>query len=299
MDINKNITIVIVTYQTERKILRKCLKSINKKFKILIIENSEKFEDQKLFLKEFKNLKIICSGLNLGYGGGNNFGLNKVKTRYALILNPDTQLEFDFFHNLKKIIKSYNNFYLIGCSQKNKNSSLPAGNFDEEKNKHFKELLNTKKLGSIAKVDWIRGFSMIVDLKKFNKKNIFDKNYFLYLEEIDLCKSIKDKGGNIYFSKKLRVKHLGFKGSFGASKLKSERAENLRNWHYMWSSFYFYKKNYNYFFALKKMIGKLLRSLFKTLFYSLTFQKTKKNKYLYRFLGIISSMIGMSSFFRI
>ena len=299
MDINKNITIVIVTYQTERKILRKCLKSINKKFKILIIENSKKFKDQKLFLKEFKNLKIICSGLNLGYGGGNNFGLNRVKTRYALILNPDTQLEFDFFNNLKKIIKEYNNFYLIGCSQKNKNSSLPAGNFDEEKNKHLKELLNNKKLGSIVKVDWIRGFSMIIDLKKFNKKNIFDKNYFLYLEEIDLCKSIKDKGGNVYFSKKLRVKHLGFKGSFGASKLKSERAENLRNWHYMWSSFYFYKKNYNYFFALKKMIGKLLRSLFKTLFYSLTFQKTKKNKYLYRFLGIMSSMIGMSSFFRI
>ena len=299
MQINKKITIVIVTYQTDRKILRKCLKSINKNFKILIVENSKKFENQKLFLKEFKNLQIVCSGSNLGYGRGNNYGLSRVRTRYALILNPDTQLKSSFFPILRTILKKKTNFHLIGCSQNKKNNSLPAGYFDEERNKNFEKVINTKKLNSLEKVDWIRGFSMIVDLKKFNKRNIFDENYFLYLEEIDLCKSIKRKKGNIYYAKNLKVNHFGFKGSIGALKSKNKNAEDLRNWHYMWSSFYFYRKNYSYLFALKKMTGKLFRSLFKILIYFLFFQKTKKNKYLYRFYGILSSMVGMKSYYRL
>ena len=89
MQINNKITVVIVTYQTNRSILLKCLSSINKNIEILIVENSKKFEDKNLFLKKFKNLQIICSGKNLGYGRGNNYGLTKIKTKYALILNPD------------------------------------------------------------------------------------------------------------------------------------------------------------------------------------------------------------------
>ena len=57
----------------------------------------------------------------------------------------------------------------------------------------------------------------------------------------------------------------------------------------MWSSFYFYKKNYNYFFALKKMFGKFFRAFIKTIFFSLTFKIKKRDKYLYRFLGIFNS----------
>ena len=53
----------------------------------------------------------------------------------------------------------------------------------------------------------------------------------------------------------------------------------------MWSSFYFYKKNYNYFYALKKLLGKFIKSFFKMIFYTITFQKNKKNKYFHRFLG--------------
>ena len=46
-------------------------------------------------------MSIFCSGSNLGYGGGNNYGLQKVNTNYALILNPDLICEKDYFENLK------------------------------------------------------------------------------------------------------------------------------------------------------------------------------------------------------
>ena len=236
------ITVIIVTYQTSKEILLRCLNSIDKKIKIIIIENSKKFKDQVIFLKKFRNLKIICTGSNLGYGKGNNLGLRKVKTKYALILNPDSLCEKNFFTNLKGNLKKIKDFHLIGCTYNNSKNSYPAGYFNNEQNKNFENNFRKNKLATLTKVDWIRGFSIILNMKKFKRNHIFDKNYFLYLEEIDLCKSIKKKSGNVYFAKNLKVNHLGFKGSVGASNYEKQNADNLRNWHYMWSSFYFYKK---------------------------------------------------------
>ena len=295
----KKITIVVVTYQTNRKILLKCLKSINKNIKVIIIENSKKFENEKIFKKKFKNLEIICSGSNLGYGNGNNLGLSKVKTKYALILNPDAYCSKNFFKNLEINLNNIEDFHLLGCTYSNKNKTFPAGFFNNHENKNFEKIVNSNKLPKIVKVDWIRGFSIVLNMKKFKKRAVFDKNYFLYLEEIDLCKSIQQKLGNVYFANNLKVQHLGFKGSVGASKINKRNSENLRNWHYMWSSFYFYKKNYGYFYALNKMFGKFIRAFLKLIIYSIFFQRDKKEKYLFRFLGLLSSMIGLKSNYRV
>ena len=293
------LTVVIVTYKTNKKILNKCLSSIDNKIKILIIENSKKFEDKKYFTKKYKNLRIICSGSNLGYGNGNNLGLSKVKTKYGLILNPDTYCSSNFFKHLSNILKKIKDFHLIGCAYLKDKKNLPAGYFNSITNNNFKKILNSKKTDLITKVDWIKGFSIVLNMKKFQKGKVFDKNYFLFFEEIDLCKSILKKNGNIYLANGLKVNHLGFRGSVGASNLDKQNADNLRNWHYMWSSFYFYKKNYSYLYALKKMFGKFIRSLIKIIFFSITFQTQKKMKYLYRFLGILSSMIGLKAYYRV
>ncbi len=293
------ITVIVVTHKTKKKIIYRCLKSINRKIKILLIENSDRFKDREFIIKKFKNVNIFCSGSNLGYGNGNNYGLKKIKTPYALILNPDASCEKNFFKKLNKVIKEANNFHLIGCSNSLNQKEFPAGYFDKLENIEFKKNIKSNKTKSLIKVDWVKGYSLIVNMKKFKNSNIFDKNYFLYLEEIDLCKSIKNKSGNIYFSKDLIIKHLGAKGSTARSDKEKIDADNLRNWHYMWSSFYFYKKNYNYFFALVQLGGRLIRSFLKTIFYSITFHKKKRNKYLYRLLGLTSSILGLKSYFRI
>ena len=72
----------------------------------------------------------------------------------------------------------------------------------------------------------------------------------------------------------------------------------IREWHWMWSTFYFYKKNESYIYAFYKTIGKFFKSFFKILFFSLTFQSKAKEKYLYRFLGILNAIIGRPSKFR-
>ena len=85
----KELTVIIVTYQTPKKIILDCLKSLNKETNILIVENSDIFNHHESVLTEFPEVRIICTGENLGYGGGNNFGIKHTKTDYVLILNPD------------------------------------------------------------------------------------------------------------------------------------------------------------------------------------------------------------------
>ena len=107
-----NLTVVIVTFLTDKKILLNCIQSICKRTKIIIVENSKNFKNKKYFLKKFPNIEVVCTGLNLGYGKGNNYGLNRVKTDYALILNPDIICKSDFFNKVSKSSESLPEFSL-------------------------------------------------------------------------------------------------------------------------------------------------------------------------------------------
>jgi GT2 family glycosyltransferase len=99
----KNVTFVIVCYKS-KKIIEKCIKSINPKIKIIIVENSSDFNLKINLEKKFSNLKVIVAKSNLGYSKGNNLGISKVKSKYAFILNPDAYLAKNTLQELKKAI---------------------------------------------------------------------------------------------------------------------------------------------------------------------------------------------------
>ena len=292
------LSVIIVTYKTNKNILLNCLNSIDSSVKIIIIENSKQFKNKKFFLKKFANLKIFCSGSNLGYGAGNNLGIIQSKTDYNLVINPDIICDKNLFKNINKLLHNKKNFSIIGCQYSHDKTFMPAGFFNKTKNQRFKSTFFVKKQKILTKVDWVTGCSFLINLNKFKNKNIFDENYFLFFEEFDLCKKIIQNGGLVYSGSNLKVHHLGFKGSFGADNSLKESAIKLQSWHFMWSSFYFYKKNYNYFYALFKVSGKLFRSFFKLIFYTIIFDSINKNKYLYRFLGLVNALIGSKSFYR-
>ena len=100
----KDITIVIASFKGEKKI-KNCLNSIDKQAKVLVIENSSKLNFKEDLENEFNNVECVLAGANIGYGSANNIGLKKVKTKYALILNPDTSLHNSTLENFIKITK--------------------------------------------------------------------------------------------------------------------------------------------------------------------------------------------------
>ena len=294
-----NVTIIIVTYLTKKNILLNCLKSIDKNVKVIVVENSKKFVDEKFFLKRFSNLKILCSGTNLGYGAGNNFGLSNVKTQYALILNPDIICNINFFKNLTKLLNTKKIFSIIGCQYLYDKIHMPAGFFNKKKNRVFHQNFLKGRKASLIKVDWVTGCSMLINLKKFKDKNIFDVNFFLFFEEFDLCRSVINKGDFVYSSSDLLVDHLHSKGSIGSNNNLKTAAIKIRNWHWTWSLFYFYKKKHNYFYALFKTFSKLLKAFFLTIYYTVIFDQNSRNTYLYRFLGLFSAIAGRQSNYRL
>ena len=294
MDNNlSDLTVVIVTFKTDRTILKNCLSSINNNVKILIVENSKEFINKEEIEREYNNVKIICSGSNLGMGSGNNFGLKNTFTKYALILNPDIICDNSFFSNIQKYLKGNIDFSIIGTQYNDNSIYKPAGFFSsKKKNKEIN--FNIQEL---TPVEWVVGCSFLINLKNFENKEIFDENFFLFFEEFDLCKKLKREGEKVYSSSKLIVNHFGFKSSTDFTD--EIDLIKIRNWHYMWSYFYYHKKNEGYFNALKVSFGKLIRSLFKLILFTIIFNKKKRTNYCYRFLGLLNSMIGKKSSYRI
>ena len=170
-----DLTVVIVTYKTNDQILHECIQSILGKAKILVIENSNDKEFKSKYENKYPNLEVILSGSNLGYGAGNNKGINLAKSRYVLISNPDVIYENDFFSNLKTYIDSNTDFSIIGPMYRSRDYAS-HGFFDDLKKESFNN--DTKINKNLTETHWIVGCTMFIDLDKFDNKNLFDENFF-------------------------------------------------------------------------------------------------------------------------
>ena len=169
-----NLTVVILTYKTNEKILTDCLNSVDPKVKILIVENSKNNKFKEKLENKYPNLNVVLSGRNLGYGAGNNFGLTRVKTKFSLILNPDVTLEQNFIKELDKYLDQQINFHIIGVNYEDDPKWKTSGLFSEF-DKRIK-VKNEKKFNydSLIEVDWVVGCAMLINLEKFETRKLFD-----------------------------------------------------------------------------------------------------------------------------
>jgi len=275
----KNITFVIVSFKSSH-IIEKCIQSINSNIKIIVVENSDNVVVKQYLENKFSNVEVIITKQNLGYGKGNNFGISKVKTQYAFILNPDAILEKNCLSELSKAqINLKDDFTILAP-----NLSNNYGYFSSQKNN-----LQNK----ILEVDYVKGFAILINLKKINFDKIFDENFFLFLEEIDLCKRIKNSGGKIFVAMNSKVNHSG--------KQASEYSLNIelcRNWHWMWSLFYYNYKHFGVLVAYKATISKFFSSIFKLLIASVFFNKKNFLIHYYRLNGLFNAFLKKPAWLR-
>ena len=270
----EDFTFIITTFRSE-KLINECLKDLPRKNKKIIIENSGDKNLKETIERNYDNTECYLMSENLGYGKANNVGIIKSNTDYVFIINPDTKVTNDKF---EKIVSFLNN----------QNFAIAAPQIIET-NKIYKQ---NKENSNIKKVDQVPGMAMILNKKKFNNV-FFDENIFLYLEEIDLCKRMREQGENI-LEINVEIDHLGGQshGQFDSE------MENSRNWHWMWSKFYFYKKHHNYFYSLIRTFPNLLSSIFKFIYFRLIDNEKKTNQYKMRFLGLLNSYLLKKSFYR-
>ncbi len=282
MQITKdNLTIIIVTIKSE-KVIEKCLNSIDPKVKKIIIENSSDENFTQKLKNKYQNIDCYNSGKNLGMGVGNNIGIKKSKTRYVMILNPDTILNNDTLDQIFKISKSLDFAILSPISDKD--------NFPNYKIKNKTDYLEK----DFFEVDQIDGYSMLIDKSKFDEK-FFDENIFMYLENDDLCLRMKKKGEKIFILKNAKINHLGAKAV--NEKFYSE-LEFSRNWHWNWSKFYYRKKHYGFLFAFIIGLPSFISSCLKCLFYLIFKNKFKFKIFFCKASGFYNSLINKKSWYR-
>ena len=274
-----DITVVITTFKSESKIYD-CLNSINPSVKIIVIENSNNLKFKEKLEIEYPNLKCYLAGENLGYAKGNNFGLAKVQSKFALIINPDARLGDSALENFFKSCKAKQDFAIISP-------------FIQERNDN--NINNQLEKKDLVEVDNVKGFAMFLNIEQFKDVGYFDDNFFIYFEEIDLCRRIKKKKKKIYLDPSIKIFHAG--GQSHDVDINFEM-ELSRNWHWMWSTFYYHKKYKGYLIALIMVFPKLISAFFKTIFYTFTFSKEKKLIYFQRASGLTNAILCKKSWYR-
>jgi len=139
------------------------------------------------------------------------------------------------------------------------------------------------------------GFSMLINKNNFDESDYFDENFFLYLENNDLCLRVKKNNQKIYVIKNSIIEHRG-----GASSDPNfSQIEYLKNWHWMWSKFYYHHKHDSYLYAFMKIFKNLISAFIKTIFYTILRNNKKIDFYKARLSGCINGLLLKKSWYRI
>ena len=269
---NEKLTIILVSFHSNH-IIENLINTLEKNIRIIVVENSLNNEIKTYLEKKFKNVQVIIPKENLGQGGGINLGLSLVKTEFSLYLDVDTVPDQDMIEILLKNAEKIKNFSILAPKVKNFNYT------DELYIEHNKDK-------NCHKMKFITGCALLFNMKILNKIGYFDENIFLYYEEHDLYYRCLKFGFAIYLIDDAKLIHHG---SSSINKNYDYEINLTRNWHYCWSKFYYFKKNYGYFYGIKKTIPNFLRALRKYLFYKFVGDKKNSSLRMAEMQGLMAS----------
>jgi len=284
---NKLLTIVFNSYFS-RESLKKVLKNLNN-YKVIIIENSLELSLKLELEKKYKNVRVVLPKENLGTAKGFNLGIKLATTKYVFINNPDIKINAASINQLLLCAQRIKKFALLAPTY---SIEKIHKNYDNKGQKIKNSSLTFKKY-NILSVNWIDN-NFLVN-KKLIKKKFFDENFFLYFETIDFCLNLRRKKMDLLVSKKIKFKHYGSK----STDVKYKDVVTLsRAWHYNWSKFYYYRKNFSYIYAVARILPNFIQAIKKIFINLVTLNGFNLYLSFIEIYGIISSMLCLNSFYR-
>lgn len=260
----KKISIVIVNYKVEKQLI-KCLKSIfvskpKVSFEVIVVDNSGNNKIEKNLINKFPQIRYINSFKNLGYGGGNNLGAKNALGEYLFFLNPDTLIVDNAIEQLYNFIESNKNTGIVSpllvdinlkpFSTQSRKELTPLNavysfsflrKFFPKKSIYNDDFLKNWDKKQAIEVEAIPGAALMISKKLFEKVNGFDEQFFLYFEENDLSKRVRNLGFKLYINPNSRVIH-----EVGQSTKKLKNMEDV----FKKSRFLYLKKHYGLLNAL-------------------------------------------------
>ncbi len=276
----KEVTIVIISHKSKKKVI-KLIGNLSSELKIIIVENSQD-KSIKKELSNFKdNVQLIFSDNN-GYGSAINLARKHIDTKYFFVLNPDMQ----------KIDDKLISVFYESAKELNDNFGALGPRFENVSEKSHKQSNINKKYGQIESIS---GSAMFFCTAIFDKNEGFDENFFLYFEETDYCNRSNKNNYKIYQVNSQKVYHEIGTSVETSSDEESNRLKNLFAWHFIWSKFYFAKKNKGYLLSLIIFIPILIRTVIKMIYYKGIRNIPKERHYTVRLDGLVSAIKGQKA----
>ncbi len=251
-----DVSIILVNYRSREK-TRNCLFSLRKadfsgiSHEIIIIDNSEKDDFGDEFRRDFSEVTFVRSGSNGGMGSGNNLGARQAKGSFLLILNPDTMVRPDAVKRLFDAMKDRDDIGIAGPKLLNPDGTLQYSCLRFPK--VWTPILRRTILGRLAPeylgrylmtdfdhrqsrdVDWMMGSCLLIRADFFRRVGGFDERFFMYFEDIDLCRRAWREGLRVVYCPDSVVIHDHARGSararwFIAPFTSRLAREHIRSW---------------------------------------------------------------------
>jgi len=208
---------------------------------VIVVDNGSVDGSPEFISKNFPLIKLIRNDQNLGYSKANNQGIREAKGEFILFLNSDTRTFPGAFDLLLEEMKAFPSVGAVGpalISEKDR-YQVSFGmkiNFVYEMlqkcllNHYFRQKL--KGMQQKLEVGWLSGACLLTRKSVLEEVGLFDEKFFLYFEDIDLCRKISSNGRKLIFVPKAKVFH----------------AEGVSTGLYKLSSLFYYRQSQIYFY---------------------------------------------------
>jgi O-antigen biosynthesis protein len=257
-----DVTISIVSYNS-KNVIADCINSLIETtqgidIEIVVVDNCSEDGSAGLVKSLFPHVRLIENRENVGFGRAHNQAFRLSKGKYFLILNPDTVIFPEAINKMVTFMENHEDAGVAGCKifwDDDKNFMFPDLRIHNLKTsiiqftsfcRFFPNSLIAKWYRKTAydmwetkipvEVDGVTGGLMMLRREAFKSVGLFDENIFLFFEEHDLLKRIKEKGWEIYYLPDAEIRHY-FEESFRNSTIDVGKI-------YMQSAEYYYRKHY-------------------------------------------------------
>lgn len=229
------ISAIVVSYNSREMTLR-CLRSLLADLggipsEIFLVDNASSDGTVEAVGAEFPQIKVIANGNNVGFGAANNQAMSQARGRYLLLLNSDAFPQGGAIESLVKYLEAHPKVAAVGPRLVHGDGSLQVSCFPFPTPLRAwlenlwlpKALPHTSRLGDYRKwghdseriVDWVIGACLLVRREAYEQVGGFDERFFMYAEESDWQRRMRDAGWEIAFTPAAQVQHLG--GGSGAA----------------------------------------------------------------------------------
>ena len=244
-----DLSIIIVNYNSWL-VLDNCISSIlnldtQLNIELLVVDNKSTNDQLKFYQQRYPSINWIKNSGNNGFANGCNLGASFASSNYLFFLNPDTKLQKNVLEHFLDIYQQ-EQIGILTCLQDNKNGSVEKYNLlfptplrifgvfrsleRAIKKNHLKRKFRETTTRSYP--DWISGSALFISKHNFQRMNGWNEDYWMYFEDVDLCKKANKIGLNCVVTKEVSLYHL----HGGASRINSKtkaitKAEVLKSKH--------------------------------------------------------------------